>query len=92
VFYKSGPHTISAIFNYVSAFEVIVPDSLRSQVIDLAKDFRAGAEGLNHDCSGPKDNTYADVARCLLRLYDAKVDHNRRNSLHMGNATGLLPK
>jgi hypothetical protein len=58
-----------------------VPEHVYTRVCLLAEDFRGGPEGLRpHTCDGPKDNSYASVARCVRALLAARKAHYERKS------------
>ncbi len=74
------PYSIEGICTLTRIFTDLARDGTYEAVSYRAEQFGNGTEGLNHDCSGPKDHTYQSVADCLSRLVIARRDYYERLS------------
>jgi hypothetical protein len=72
--FEGKAHSIASICEGVMCFAGPAPDEIYNLVCQKAHDFRHGLEAnTKYDCSGPKDDSYASVAECLLRLCAART-------------------
>jgi hypothetical protein len=69
---------LESICEYASVFSGEVPNFIFDIVTALAADFRAGSEQIDHNCAGPADKSYREVALCLYRLVGARRDYFKR--------------
>jgi len=80
VSYEMREHSLTGIFMLVAAYSRPMSKTIMRPIRDLAAEFRNGEEALDHDCSGPKHQSYASGAECMSRLYNARVAHYRRRA------------
>jgi hypothetical protein len=74
------PTTIDAVFRLAALIDGSAPQET-VLALSLAHDFRHGEEAAGHTCEDPKDDSYANVAACLLALFRAREDRYRRKGL-----------
>ena len=70
---------IETVFRLVEGFFEPAPEDICDAAFTLASVFRSGPEAAGNACRGPKDDSYASVAECLLALYAARQDRYRRS-------------
>jgi hypothetical protein len=69
---------IETVFRLVEGFSEPAPEDICDAAFTLASVFRTGREAAGHACLGPKDDSFASVAECLLALYVARQNRYRR--------------
>jgi hypothetical protein len=75
VTYKHGTEPLGEIFRMVAMCLGQAPDHIYARVAMIAQKFREGEEaafGHARECDGPKDRSYAGVARSMCDLHRAR--------------------
>jgi hypothetical protein len=73
---------VSGVFSLLTEDLTPTPEDeeIYNAVCKVASELQGTPEAVGHDCSGPKDHTYADVALCMCRLFRARKEYYERKA------------
>jgi len=72
---EGEPFTIGDVYNRVMTEYSGEAPEVFENVLDMAVQFQCSDEAPGYTCEVPRDQSCTTVARCLLRLYEARKAH-----------------